>query len=98
MRLNCINGTIPYLYQLLPLQYVQNLNYFNLLSSGNYDAIVTDVNQCMDTIALVIPDSCKSSTPKNFITNKDAVYQGNDCYRLTQAIQGQVGSIWYDQK
>lgn len=98
VKLNCINGTIPYLYQLLPLQYVQNLNYFNLLSSGNYDAIVTDANQCMDTIAVVIPDSCKSSTPKNFITNKDAVYQGNDCYRLTQAIQGQVGSIWYDQK
>lgn len=90
-------GLAPYVYQLSPLQYFQSNSIFSLLSANNYTAIVTDANGCKDSIPVIIPDSCTTSVPKKFITNSDAIYQGNDCYRLTDAIGGQVGSIWYDQ-
>ena len=98
VELSAIRGTAPYLFELFPLQYTQNVSFFRALSSGNYKGIIKDINMCADTIDVIVPDSCSSTVPKNFITNRDAIYQGNDCYRLTDALQGQVGSIWYDQK
>ncbi len=97
-RLNTQNGTPPFLYQMLPLQYTQNFPIFSLLSPRNYSAIVQDYNLCRDTISVNIPDSCTSNIPKNFVTNRDALYLGNDCYRLTDATYAQVGSVWYEQR
>ncbi|MBK9271011.1 MAG: gliding motility-associated C-terminal domain-containing protein [Saprospiraceae bacterium] len=92
------NGSSPYSYRISNRIFAQNDPYFQLLTAGGYTITVTDLNGCTDTISVFVPDSCKSTTNKNFILNNDAVSTGGDCYRLTQALNNQAGSMWYEDK
>ncbi|MBK7810316.1 MAG: gliding motility-associated C-terminal domain-containing protein [Saprospiraceae bacterium] len=91
-------GTEPYIYNISNRSFAQNDPYFQLLTAGKYTVTVTDQNGCSDTISVFVPDSCKSTTNKNFILNNDAINTGGDCYRLTQALNNQAGSMWYEDK
>jgi gliding motility-associated-like protein len=92
------NGTPPYLYESPGNGLTQNDGLFTLLLSGNQRFIVTDANLCRDTIDVFVPDSCNVTVPNQFVLNGNALYLGGDCYRLTPAQTGTVGSIWYNKK
>ncbi|MDQ3143059.1 MAG: M43 family zinc metalloprotease [Bacteroidota bacterium] len=91
-------GTAPYVYNISNHAYSQSIPYFQLLVNGLHTVTVTDANECSVALSVVIPDSCKSTRNKSFITNKDARALGNDCYLLTPAINFQSGSVWYEDK
>ncbi|MEY4904184.1 MAG: hypothetical protein RLZZ292_1999, partial [Bacteroidota bacterium] len=91
-------GTPPYLFNSPGNGFPQNGGFFNLLLAGATQFIVTDENKCADTLSVIIPDSCTSGAPNQFVLNGSATYLGGDCYRLTPASQSKVGSVWYGQK
>jgi gliding motility-associated-like protein len=98
VTVNATGGTPPYLFNSPGNGLTQNDGLFQLLLAGNQRFIVSDNNNCMDTIDVVVPDSCAITTPNQFVVNGNAVYLGGDCYRLTPAVNTAVGSIWYNKK
>ncbi|MBK9043125.1 MAG: hypothetical protein IPN97_07990 [Saprospiraceae bacterium] len=86
-----------HIFIIFPTVVCTNDPYFQLLTAGKYTVTVTDQNG-RDTISVFCSDSCKSTTNKNFILNNDAINTGGDCYRLTQALNNQAGSMWYEDK
>ena len=98
VSLDVKGGKAPYVYKLNSKNYSQTDSLFQLLSPGNYSVQVTDQLGCTTTASFAIPDSCQSTRNKKFILNKDALYQGNDCYLLTKDLNAQVGSVWYEDK
>ncbi len=95
---NTKGGTLPYSYNISNHAFSQTDPFFQLLVYGQYGITVTDANGCQDTVSVIVEDSCFSTAPKKFISNGDALYQGNGCYRLTEAKTDQVGSVWYEDK
>ncbi|HEX5626011.1 MAG TPA: M43 family zinc metalloprotease, partial [Saprospiraceae bacterium] len=91
-------GTAPYTYRISNHAYAQTDPYFQLLVPGRYTVTVTDTHQCIQTLIVDVPDSCQDVSNKRFITNRDARSLGNDCYLLTEALNFQSGSVWYEDK
>ena len=98
VNVRATGGVPPYLYDSPGNGLTQNDGLFKLLLSGNQRFIVTDVNQCKDTVDVSVPDSCAVKTPSQFVMNGDATFLGGDCYRLTPAVNNAGGSIWYSKK
>jgi gliding motility-associated-like protein len=60
---------------------------------GLYTVTATDVNGCTSQASWSV--SGADGPQFNFIANNDAVFTGGNCFRLTQAINNQVGATWY---
>ncbi|MFZ4543088.1 MAG: lectin-like domain-containing protein [Saprospiraceae bacterium] len=91
-------GVAPYLYDSPGNGLTQNDGLFKLLLAGNQRFIISDSNNCQDTIDVLVPDSCAIQIPNQFVINGDANYLGGDCYRLTPAVTDAGGSVWYNKK
>jgi len=91
-------GKGPYTYRLMNRSGAQTDPYFQLLLPGVDVLKLQDVNQCQASIPFTVPDSCTSTANKKFVTNGNARPLGKDCYLLTEEIQGQAGSVWYEDK
>ncbi|MBK9222525.1 MAG: gliding motility-associated C-terminal domain-containing protein [Saprospiraceae bacterium] len=98
LTVHASGGTAPYIYSITKRAFSQTDPFFQLLLNGNYTVSVQDTNLCQSSLNLTIPDSCKSIANKRFITNRDARQLGNDCYLLTEELNYQTGSIWYEDK
>lgn len=97
VRFNVTGGVPPYSFDMSNGRPTQTSPVFTLMSKGSYTVTVTDVNGCVDLLRFDIPDSCTVSKPRDFVLNRDAKYNGDQCYTIVEDRTGRSGSLWYSQ-
>lgn len=95
--LSASGGATPYSYSMSNGRPTQTSPIFPLMTKGVYSVTVTDINGCEESVTFEIPDSCKVSKPRDFVLNRDAEYNGDQCYTIVEDRRSRSGSLWYSE-
>ena len=97
ININTIGGTLPFSYiWTYPSGYISSNEDINGLFLGTYFLLVTDTNNCYDSLSVNITEP--SSLSYTYSTTDVSCYGGNDGF-INLAISGGVGSysfLWND--